>query len=55
MIARPPEQPPPHPPAETRAVTSLELLDGARELVILHAGETYRLRITSKDRLILTK
>lgn len=36
-------------------LTSAELMRGAREITILHAGETYRLRVTSKDRLILTK
>jgi hemin uptake protein HemP len=48
---------PVEPPAE-RAVpvlTSADLLQGAREVTILHAGEAYRLRVTSKDRLILTK
>ena len=36
-------------------VTSNELLAGQRELVIEHGAEEYRLRITSKDKLILTK
>lgn len=31
------------------------LLGGARELVLVHQGEEYRLRITKNDRLILTK
>ncbi len=31
------------------------LFAGSRELVIEHAGEEYRLRITSKGKLILTK
>lgn len=31
------------------------LLNGAHEMVIVHAGEEYRLRITSKGKLILTK
>ncbi len=47
--------PPPEAPPETRVVTSAELLGGAREIAIQHGGETYRLRLTSKDRLILTK
>jgi hemin uptake protein HemP len=46
---------PPASPAEPAVVTSAELLRGRREVTILHAGETYRLRVTSKDRLILTK
>lgn len=31
------------------------LFAGSRELVIEHGGEEYRLRITSKGKLILTK
>lgn len=31
------------------------LLQGAQEMIIDHGGEEYRLRITSKGRLILTK
>jgi len=38
-----------------RRVTSEILLAGQRELVIEHSGEEYRLRITSKGKLILTK
>jgi hemin uptake protein HemP len=35
---------------------SLEsLLKGAREVIILHAGQEYRLRLTSTNKLILTK
>ena len=34
---------------------SIALRNGARELVIEHAGEEYRLRLTSKGKLILTK
>lgn len=36
-------------------VRCADLLRGMRELVIEHAGEEYRLRITSKGKLILTK
>ncbi len=32
-----------------------ELLGGGREVIILHAGERYRLRVTTNDKLILTK
>jgi hemin uptake protein HemP len=32
-----------------------ELLAGGREVIIMHAGERYRLRVTSKDKFILTK
>jgi hemin uptake protein HemP len=31
------------------------LLKGAREIVIVHAGQDYRLRLTSTNKLILTK
>lgn len=41
--------------SDPRVLTSADLLRGAREVVILHAGEAYRLRLTSRDRLILTK
>lgn len=32
-----------------------ELLEGAREAVIEHGGDVYRLRLTANNRLILTK
>ncbi len=35
--------------------TSQELLAGASELLIEHAGQEYRLRLTSQGKLILTK
>jgi hemin uptake protein HemP len=35
--------------------STVELLGGASEVVIEHQGELYRLRRTSKGRLILTK
>ncbi|WP_198133787.1 hemin uptake protein HemP [Anaeromyxobacter dehalogenans] len=38
-----------------RRTTTAALLGDARELVIEHAGEAYRLRVTSKGKLILTK
>jgi len=31
------------------------LLGAGREAIIVHAGERYRLRITARDKLILTK
>jgi len=31
------------------------LLSGAREVIIEHAGDEYRLRLTSQGKLILTK
>lgn len=36
-------------------INSEKLMKGSREVVIIHNGERYRLRITSKQRLILTK
>ena len=36
-------------------IDSQTLLQGTRELLIAHAGEEYRLRLTRNDKLILTK
>jgi hemin uptake protein HemP len=36
-------------------VSAASLFAGARELIIEHGGEEYRLRVTSKGKLILTK
>jgi hemin uptake protein HemP len=36
-------------------MTSAELFAGQQEIIILHAGEEYRLRITSNNKLIMTK
>ncbi|HEU4663133.1 MAG TPA: hemin uptake protein HemP [Dokdonella sp.] len=36
-------------------ISSGKLLEGGRELVIDHAGQEYRLRLTRNDKLILTK
>jgi hemin uptake protein HemP len=44
--------PPEGPPA---TFTSEELFRGTREIWIEHGGEQYRLRITSRGKLILTK
>ena len=38
-----------------RRIDLRDLLLGAREAVILHEGQEYRLRITSNAKLILTK
>lgn len=40
---------------EDTAVASQTLLRGAREVLIRHGGEVYRLRHTRNDKLILTK
>lgn len=42
-------------PEPERAIASSTLMDSRRELVIVHAGERYRLRVTANDKLILTK
>ncbi len=39
----------------SRRIESARLFEGARELLIDHGGECYRLRCTSKGKLILTK
>ncbi len=46
--------------AQTRAgdlprLRSADLLSGGREAIIEHGKEQYRLRLTSNDKLILTK
>lgn len=38
-----------------RRLSSTQLLDGANEVEIEHRGAMYRLRLTSLDKLILTK
>lgn len=38
-----------------RVVSSEELFSGQVEVVILHRGVAYRLRVTRQDKLILTK
>lgn len=40
---------------QNRMLRSEELLAGAREVTILHGPDAYRLRLTSNDKLILTK
>jgi hemin uptake protein HemP len=39
----------------TKTITSAELFNGLREIIILHNSEKYILRITSTGKLILTK
>ena len=38
-----------------RRIAVHDLMAGAREAVLLHDGEEYRLRLTSNGKLILTK
>lgn len=42
-------------PDEAPAIEAHVLLAGGRERVILHDGARYRLRITAKGKLLLTK
>lgn len=41
--------------SQVRKLRVADLMRGGREVVILHGGFEYLLRITSNDRLILTK
>lgn len=43
------------PAGSPRQWSSEELLEGCAEAIIMHAGETYRLRCTRNNKLILTK
>jgi len=45
----------PAPPPAPRTLTTAELFEGRREIVIAHGEEEYRLRITCANKLILTK
>ena len=36
-------------------VDSVTLMSGGRELIIRHGADTYRLRVTASNKLILTK
>lgn len=46
---------PVHTFATAKRIGSVQLLSGGNELVIEHAGQEYRLRLTRNDKLILTK
>lgn len=39
----------------TRIFTTADLFGGDDEIVVLHNGAAYRLRVTRQDKLILTK
>jgi hemin uptake protein HemP len=47
--------PEPAPAAPERQVPSAALFQGRREIIIVHHGQEYRLRITRAGKLILTK
>lgn len=38
-----------------RRISTADLIQGAREIILLHHGEEYLLRITKSGKLILTK
>jgi hemin uptake protein HemP len=42
-------------PAVVRRLESAALFQRGREVIIVHRGQEYRLRITKSDKLILTK
>ncbi len=44
-----------HVPAGTPTLTTEELFAGKGEIVLIHNGSAYRLRITRQNKLILTK
>lgn len=50
-----PDNQPPAGPAGPRVISSSALFKGAREVLIDHRGDVYRLRITRHDKLILQK
>jgi hemin uptake protein HemP len=43
------------PPARPPRLDSRQLLQGGKEIVIVHGTEEYRLRLTAAGKLILTK
>ena len=47
--------PEPAPSMTERQLPSAALFQGRREIIIVHRGQEYRLRITRADKLILTK
>jgi hemin uptake protein HemP len=42
-------------PVDANRIDSRDLFVGTRELTISHGSETYRLRLTAQNKLILTK
>ena len=49
------KSPDPKVPSDRRVLQSAELMGGAREVVIRHNGQEYRLQVTRAGKLILTK
>jgi hemin uptake protein HemP len=56
-VTTPPEPPaiPSVPPTPPKEVDVHVLIGNGREVILVHRGERYRLRITAQDKLILTK
>jgi hemin uptake protein HemP/mono/diheme cytochrome c family protein len=59
-MAQAPLPRPKHPGSQTlqpirKRITTADLMQGAREIIVLHRGEQYLLRITKSGKLILTK
>lgn len=51
-----PNNPESHPTwSERKRIRTADLMQGAREVIIVHEGEEYVLRITRTGKLILTK
>lgn len=48
-------KPPRSIPVDSHRIDSRDLFVGTRELTIAHGNETYRLRLTAQNKLILTK
>jgi hemin uptake protein HemP len=57
MNSQPPSDSIPKPPVspDVPVIDVRQLVGEGREIVLIHQGEAYRLRITARDRLILTK
>ncbi|MGO4707334.1 hemin uptake protein HemP [Microvirga sp. 2MCAF38] len=55
MLNKPPPEAKGGKPANVKEVDVSTLIEGGREVVLVHRGERYRLRITANDKLILTK
>ena len=56
MSDHPTQSPPATANASSTPVLDVrDLLAGGKEVIIIHAGERYRLRVTANDKLILTK
>ena len=41
--------------ANLKHIDSMTLMEGNKEIIIVHHGEEYRLRVTSQGKLMLTK